>query len=70
MNLEKENIVKFIDAMIAENYSGAHKFLEVVIQENVKAKMKKATKQKLFGGEFPKAKDKKTKNLRSKRNKF
>jgi len=73
MNLEKENIVKFIDAMIAENYSGAHKFLEVVIQEKVKAKIKKAAKKKVFGGtpeekkaakksafggKFPKAEDK------------
>jgi hypothetical protein len=49
MDLIKENIIKFIDAMIVDNYSKAHKFLEVVVQENVKNKIKKAKNLKPFG---------------------
>jgi hypothetical protein len=49
MDVTKENIIKFIDAMIVDNYSKAHKFLEVIVQENVKAKIKKAKNLKPFG---------------------
>lgn len=74
MNLVQENIVKFIDSVISENYSTAHKFLGTVIEEKLKGKIKKGMKQpafggspaekkkakeSAFGGKFPKAKDKK-----------
>ena len=50
MNLSKENVIKFIEAMIVENYSQAHKFLGAVIEEKVKEKIKKAVKtEKPFG---------------------
>ena len=44
MNLSKENVIKFIEAMIVENYSQAHKFLGAVIEEKVKEKIKKEIK--------------------------
>jgi len=50
MNLSKENVIKFIEAMIVENYSQAHNFLGAVIEEKVKEKIKKAVKnQNPFG---------------------
>lgn len=55
MDVIKENIVKFIDTMIVDNYSKAHKFLEILVQEKVKEKIKKGAKLKPFG----KKKDKK-----------
>jgi hypothetical protein len=48
MDVIKENIVKFIDTMIVDNYSKAHKFLEVLVQEKVKGKIKKAKNLKPF----------------------
>ena len=48
-----ENIVKFVDMMISENYKDAHKFLEVVINNKIKTKIAEAAKQDLF----PKQKD-------------
>jgi hypothetical protein len=72
MNLSKENVIKFIEAMIVENYSKAHNFLGAVIEEKVKCKIekavktekpfggtneeKKAAKDSAFGGKFPQAK--------------
>lgn len=49
MDVIKENIIKFIDSMIVDDYSKAHKFLEVIVQENVKKKIKKAKDLKPFG---------------------
>lgn len=49
-----ENLVKFVDLMISENYKEAHKFLEVVIQSKIKNTIAEAAKKDLF----PKAKDK------------
>lgn len=48
MDVIKENIVKFIDTMIVDNYSKAHKYLEVLVQEKVKEKIKKASNLKPF----------------------
>jgi len=59
MDVIKENIVKFIDTMIVDNYSKAHKYLEVLVQEKVKEKIKKASKLKPFGEKEDKKKDKK-----------
>lgn len=50
MNLSQENIIKFIDSVISENYSTAHKFLGTVIEEKLKEKIKKGLKQPAFGG--------------------
>jgi hypothetical protein len=65
MDLIKENIIKFIDAMIVDNYSKAHKFLEVVVQENVKKKIEKAKNLKPFGK--GKSKDKPDKKKKGKK---
>jgi len=59
MDVIKENIVKFIDTMIVDNYSKAHKFLEVLVQEKVKEKIKKSAKLKPFGKKKDKKEDKK-----------
>jgi hypothetical protein len=83
MNLSKENVIKFIEAMIVENYSQAHKFLGAVIEEKVKEKIKKAVKKEnpfggtkeekkaakdsAFGGEFPQAKGKKAPQAKGKK---
>jgi len=57
MDLIKENAIKFIDAMLVDNYSKAHKYLEVIVNEKVKEKISKAIKD-----EHPfKKKDKKSK---------
>jgi hypothetical protein len=45
MNLSKENVIKFIEAMIVENYSQAHNFLGAVIEEKVKCKIEKADRK-------------------------
>lgn len=58
MDILKENLTKFIDSIIVEDYSKAHKFLEIVINEKVKAKIKKAAKK----NPFAKDKLKKSKN--------
>ena len=70
MNLSKENVIKFIEAMIVENYSQAHNFLGAVIEEKVKCKIEKAVKtEKPFGkgkGKGKKSKKKSGKNAEKK----
>lgn len=46
MDTVKENIVKFIDCIIEEDYSKAHSFLEVVVNEKMKGLIKEALKKK------------------------
>lgn len=48
-----ENIVKFVDLMISEDYKNAHKVLEIVVQNKIKKTIAEAAKKDLF----PKAKD-------------
>jgi len=48
-----ENLLKFVDMMIAENYSNAHKVLEVVVNNKLKQRIAEAAAKDLF----PKAKD-------------
>jgi len=55
-----ENILKFVDMMISENYKDAHKFLEVVINDKIKKQIAEAAKNELF----PKAEDKNAKFLK------
>jgi hypothetical protein len=43
-----ENLLKFVDLMIGENYKEAHKFLEVVIHNKIKKSIAEAAKQDLF----------------------
>lgn len=60
MDVVKENIVKFIEALIVDNYSEANTFLKTIVENKVKDKMKKAVKgTKLF--------KKKTKPTKSKK---
>ena len=58
MDVIKENIVKFIDTMIVDNYSKAHKYLEVLVQEKVKKQIKKASKLNPFSEKEDKEKSK------------
>ena len=48
MDVIKENIVKFVDTIIVDDYSKAHKYLEILVQEKVKDKIKKSAKLKPF----------------------
>ena len=64
MDLIKENTVKFIDAMLVDNYSKAHKFLEVIVNEKVKEKIAKAIED-----EHPFKKKKKGKKKKEKKEK-
>jgi hypothetical protein len=48
-----ENILKFVDLMISEDYKNAHKVLEIVVQNKIKKTIAEAAKKDLF----PKAKD-------------
>lgn len=75
MNMVKDNIIKFIDCIIEEDYSKAHSFLEVVVNEKIKQRIseavkkqdpfvkgaKESSKKSAFGGNFPKQKDNKPK---------
>lgn len=67
MDVIKENIVKFIDTMIVDNYSKAHKYLGILVQEKVKEKIKKAKNLKPFG---KKEDEKKSKNKSKKKSKL
>jgi len=49
-----ENLLKFVDLMICENYKKAHTLLEVVIQNKIKKTIAEAAKKDLF----PKSDDK------------
>lgn len=42
MDSIKENTIKFIDALIVDNYSKAHKFLEVIVNEKIKQRIAEA----------------------------
>ena len=42
MNLVEQNIVKFIDALIVDDYSTAHKFLENIVNQKVKGLISEA----------------------------
>lgn len=45
MKQSQENIIKFIDAMISENYKVAHKFLGSVVEEKIKQMISEASKK-------------------------
>jgi hypothetical protein len=45
MKKSQENIIKFIDAMINENYKIAHTFLGSVVEERIKEMISEATKK-------------------------
>jgi hypothetical protein len=55
-----ENLLAFVDMMIAENYSNAHKVLEIIINDKLKTRIAEAAKKDLF----PKAKDNNPKYLK------
>lgn len=44
MDVIRQNTIKFIDALLVDNYSTAHKFLEVVVNEKIKQKISEAAK--------------------------
>lgn len=74
MDLIKENAIKFIDAMLVDNYSKAHKFLEVIVNEKVKEKIAKAIKDehpfKKKSKKDSKKKSEKDSKKKSKKGKF
>lgn len=49
MDVVKENIVKFIEELIVDNYSSANAILKTIVENKMKGKMKKAVETvKLF----------------------
>lgn len=49
MDVVKENIVKFIEELIVDDYSSANVILKTIVENKMKGKMKKAVKTvKLF----------------------
>jgi hypothetical protein len=46
MDVIKENTIKFIDALMVDNYKTAHQFLEVIVNEKMKQRISEAAKKK------------------------
>ena len=46
MDVIKENTIKFIDALMVDNYKTAHQFLEVIVNEKLKQRISEAAKNK------------------------
>ena len=46
MDVIKENTIKFIDALMVDNYKTAHQFLEVIVNEKMKQRIAEAAKNK------------------------
>ena len=51
MDVIKENTIKFIDALMVDNYKTAHQFLEVIVNEKIKQRISEAAKNKNPFGE-------------------
>ena len=71
MNIVEQNIVKFVDSLIVDDFSTAHKFLENVINEKIKETIKEAAKTNPFkkkndDSKKSKAKSKKAKSKKEK----
>ncbi len=67
MNIVEQNIVKFVDSLIVDDFSTAHKFLENVINQKIKITIAEAAKKNPFKKEddsetSTKAKSKKAKS--------
>lgn len=67
MNIVEQNIVKFVDSLIVDDFSTAHKFLENVINQKIKITITEAAKKNPFKKEddsetSTKAKSKKAKS--------
>lgn len=45
MDVIKENTIKFIDALLVDNYKTAHQFLEVIVNEKMKQRISEAVKK-------------------------
>jgi hypothetical protein len=56
MNLVEKNIIGFIDSLIVDNYSEAHKFLESIVNEKIKSLIKEAKKENPFAEKNKKSK--------------
>jgi hypothetical protein len=56
MNLVEKNIIGFIDALIVDNYSEAHKFLESIVNEKIKTLIREAKKENPFAQKNKKSK--------------
>lgn len=48
MNIVEQNIVKFVDSLIVDDFSTAHKFLENVINQKIKVIISEEARKKLF----------------------
>lgn len=60
MNIVEQNIVKFVDSLIVDDFSTAHKFLENVINQKIKVVIAEEAKK----NPFKKGKEDKTSNLK------
>jgi hypothetical protein len=70
MNIVEQNIVKFVDSLIVDDFSTAHKFLENVINEKIKETIKEAAKTNPFkkkNDDSKKSKKAKSKKAKSKK---
>lgn len=56
MNLVEKNIIQFVDALIVDNYSEAHKFLESIVNEKIKTLIREAKKENPFAEKNKKSK--------------
>jgi predicted hydrocarbon binding protein len=63
MNIVEQNIVKFVDSLIVDDFSTAHTFLEKVINEKIKVTIAEAAKKNPFKKDKKDKKDK-TSNLK------
>jgi len=48
VSVEQKNILNFIKNISQKNYASANKYLKEVIESKLKAKIQKASNQKLF----------------------
>lgn len=66
MNIVEQNIVKFVDSLIVDDFSTAHKFLENVINQKIKITIAEAAKKNPFKKEDDSEKSTKAKPKKAK----
>lgn len=44
----RSKIIKFINAISAENYAAANKYLQTAVQDKIEARIRRAAKKPLF----------------------
>ena len=67
MDVIKENTIKFIDALLVDNYKTAHQFLEVIVNEKMKQRISEAVKKENPFAKKDEDKNKAKKNKKGKK---